>query len=331
MPTDLRVIGSPDLLFHIQPPIMFQGFIPHTHYVYEIAYFSHGSGSLIYNGREIEMAMPQLHICPPQPAWHGFVTTEFVTTASMTIHPELLGRNTPTLSNAPQPLLLLDRLAKKHDPLIKLGRAAATRVQQIIELLCEEYRLQLDGCLMRVASLVQEMLVLAVREEQGLHIHPTEDRRSRVAEDFTADKQDSNLAYDRDPRIVRALDIIRSNTQKPLDNATLAKRTSMREKYFIRLFTNEVGISPQRYFLTLRLEASAEYLVGSSLSIDEIARKFGFKHRSHFQVAFRQYFKMTPSQYQYIHRSGNQWIGGKLTAIHTSPKSPSTKKQDRHV
>ena len=298
------MIGEPDLLFHIQPPVTLEGILPHTHCTYEIAYFGRGSGTLFFNGEEFVTQMPQLHFCPPRPAWHSFRADGPFVTTSMTVHPELLGPGPPTLADAPRPLEMLMQFAGMKKPLIGLSRATALRVEQIIGLLCEENRLQLEGYLLRVRSLVQELLVLASRAKQGLAIHPTETSQAPAGKRKTASSKIDALSYDKDYRIVKVLDLMRSNSRVPLDNATLAARCGLQEKYLIRLFAREIGMSPQRYYLRLRLEASAQYLAGSPLGIEEIAKKFGFKHRSHFQTAFRQYFKMTPSQYQYIHRSG---------------------------
>lgn len=222
----------------------------------------------------------------------------------MTIHPELLGGSEFTLAKAPQPVRLLEDLARRPTPVVRLSQSAMMRVEQIIRLLCEEYRLQLDAYLMRVASLVQELLVLASREEQGLHIHPTESHVGAGESGSEADAAAAGASR-MDPRVSKALDLIRRNAQNPIDNASLARQCGLREKYFIRTFTREVGISPQRYYLRVRLEASAQFLTNASYNIETVAHQFGFRHRSHFQTAFRQYFKMTPSQYQYIHRGGD--------------------------
>lgn len=292
--------------FHIHPVYELEEFSPHYHHFCEIAYFRSGSGVLTYNGQDYTITPPQLHFCPPENAWHSFDGRGgTLHTASMAIYPSLLPAPAcdPPATDASEPALaspraLLDSFCRLESPLIELRPPAARRTDELIMLMCEEQRLRLPGHLLRIASCVQELLVLAMREQSKLHIHPS------VAYGQTREKEaDAGAsALDREPRIANTVLKMKATLREPVSNAELARKMGLGEKYFTRLFTREVGISPQRYYLRLRLEAAAQYLIQTELQLSEIAGIFGFSHRTHFQACFKRHFGLSPSLYRYYHR-----------------------------
>jgi transcriptional regulator GlxA family with amidase domain len=72
----------------------------------------------------------------------------------------------------------------------------------------------------------------------------------------------------------------------------------MSERNFSRVFTREMGMSPQRFIETARLEAARRWLTGTNLPIDSIARRAGYSSGEHFAQAFKKVMLTTPGDYR---------------------------------
>lgn len=88
-----------------------------------------------------------------------------------------------------------------------------------------------------------------------------------------------------------------------LDNLCRFLGTS--EEKFTRLFRTSTGDSPASFYNRLLLDRSTELLSESGLSVKETGYQLGFKTPSHFVVAFRRQFGVTPMEYRRESRSGS--------------------------
>ncbi len=102
----------------------------------------------------------------------------------------------------------------------------------------------------------------------------------------------------KDLRILEVLNYVDSNINKELSNPVLANVIKMATNAFTRLFTEEIGISPQRYIKKKRIDKACVMLHHSHLSIDEIALQTGFADRYHFSRIFKQIVKISPAKYK---------------------------------
>lgn len=304
--TNIQTLGDPDGAFEVYPVMEFKGFPAHRHLFYEIAYFSHGGGVLCYNGRNHRIRPPMLHICPPKRAWHEIkcAGTE-VWTSSIAIYPKLLPpiqdetfADRDAVSTSNNPALTLDYLSDHAPPLIPLSSSGSLRVSALIDVMCEESRLMLTGHKLRCRACIVELLVLALREMEGTGSPQVRAESSPQAS--------PSGGISREPHVSNAMALMRNNFRRVLPNEELAQLVGLDTKYFTRLFKREVGLSPQRYYLRLRLEAAAHQMIQSRLSIQQIAEMFGFKSRSHFQNQFKRQFQSSPGVYRYYRRPGGQ-------------------------
>lgn len=81
-------------------------------------------------------------------------------------------------------------------------------------------------------------------------------------------------------------------------NKQLAKLIGMHENSFIHYFTSQVKVSPQKYYLRLRLEQAAMQLTQTDMTIDEIARDCGFWDRNHLTRAFTKEWQCPPATFR---------------------------------
>jgi AraC-like DNA-binding protein len=79
----------------------------------------------------------------------------------------------------------------------------------------------------------------------------------------------------------------------------LAARFQLGEKQFRRVFKNQTGLSPYQYSLQARIHRAREMLLGTNLSIKEIAAVLHFETPFHFSAVFRKKTGMSPSQWRH--------------------------------
>lgn len=98
----------------------------------------------------------------------------------------------------------------------------------------------------------------------------------------------------RDPRIERALELLRSRPRRETGLRQLAARLHMSESSLSHLFKIQTGGSPHRYRMERALDLALNLLHDSANGIDEIAAAAGFADRYHFSKAFKKYFGVPP-------------------------------------
>lgn len=89
-----------------------------------------------------------------------------------------------------------------------------------------------------------------------------------------------------------------SNYQRPITINEGARIAIMSQRNFLRRFKAETGMSPSRYLLYTRLDASCRLLVGSDLPVDKIAYRSGIGGGGRLSKLFRMHLATTPSDYR---------------------------------
>ena len=79
---------------------------------------------------------------------------------------------------------------------------------------------------------------------------------------------------------------IAENLPKQLTLPILARRVAMSRRNFERVFTRELGLSPARYVLNMRLEAAQRMLERTRMGLEEIASATGFSGADVMRRAF---------------------------------------------
>lgn len=103
-----------------------------------------------------------------------------------------------------------------------------------------------------------------------------------------------------DPRISSAL---RSINAREADNPgirvdDLARAACMSTDHFIRLFRQDVGLTPMQYLIDRRMMKARLMLASESMSIKEIAYRLGYDDISYFARVFRKHVGITPRSYR---------------------------------
>ncbi|MEM9987105.1 MAG: AraC family transcriptional regulator [Bacteroidota bacterium] len=91
---------------------------------------------------------------------------------------------------------------------------------------------------------------------------------------------------------------IRLNLTQQLTVASLAERIHLNPDYFSRLFKAGVGMRPGRFIQLSRVERAQLLLQTTNYSLEKIAEKVGFSHRSYFTRQFKSFTGQTPAAYR---------------------------------
>ncbi len=103
-------------------------------------------------------------------------------------------------------------------------------------------------------------------------------------------------------KVVRAIEIMEANLADPLSLAEIAHHVGLSRRQVERLFEREMGLSPARYYLEMRLDRARHLLRQSQMPIVEIAIACGFVSASHFAKCYRELYDRSPQQ----ERAGRQ-------------------------
>ncbi len=98
-----------------------------------------------------------------------------------------------------------------------------------------------------------------------------------------------------DPRLARAVELMRRHMELPLSLAELSSRLRLSERSLERLFRRHLDISPRRYYRDLRLAHARTLLLESALPVGEVALRAGFESPAAFSRSFRLRYGCPPS------------------------------------
>lgn len=91
-----------------------------------------------------------------------------------------------------------------------------------------------------------------------------------------------------------ALVLMRNNLSEPLRTGELAAYLEISVKKLERIFCRFMEVLPARYYRVLRLHRARTLLLESTLSIEEVGSRCGFRSASHFSRSFRDTFGHSP-------------------------------------
>lgn len=95
-----------------------------------------------------------------------------------------------------------------------------------------------------------------------------------------------------------AADILAREASRPITLEEVAQRIATSPRQLQRVFTENAGMGFRSYLRQLRLSNAADLLVGTDLSVGEIADAVGYGDASQFAKAFRRVYGASPSRYR---------------------------------
>jgi LacI family transcriptional regulator len=111
-------------------------------------------------------------------------------------------------------------------------------------------------------------------------------------------RQSTDIIAIEDKLVVRALNFINQNTERPLQIHNVAKALRFSRSYLHRKFMKTLKRSVYDEIKRVRINLISRMLLETDLSVSDIAIKLGFNSDSHIARYFEQKMGMTPMKYR---------------------------------
>ncbi len=99
-------------------------------------------------------------------------------------------------------------------------------------------------------------------------------------------------------KIQKALVLMNENYRAGYSNEELAKTCNMSKYYFIKVFKETVGVTPQKYHTSLIISKSKQLLENTDYNVNEIAQLLGFDDAMYFSRLFKKSVGMSPTDHR---------------------------------
>jgi transcriptional regulator GlxA family with amidase domain len=90
-------------------------------------------------------------------------------------------------------------------------------------------------------------------------------------------------------QLKRAIEYVESHISGPVSLADVASATGLSRMHFAAQFKAATGLRPHEYLLRRRVERAQEMLVGTGMSVVDVAQSVGFQNQSHFTSVFKRF------------------------------------------
>lgn len=97
-------------------------------------------------------------------------------------------------------------------------------------------------------------------------------------------------------KVLSIIEIMEGHLAEPLSLIEIADKVDLSRRQIERLFRTEMGRSPARYYLEIRLDRARHLLIQSSMPVVEVAVACGFVSASHFSKCYRELYDRSPQQ-----------------------------------
>lgn len=98
--------------------------------------------------------------------------------------------------------------------------------------------------------------------------------------------------------LIKALDYININFSMPISMDELCAVSGVSKQYLCLLFRKALGARPMEYIARRRIQAAKELLTGSDKTVEVIALETGFCTASYFCKLFKRYEGITPTRFK---------------------------------
>ena len=110
-----------------------------------------------------------------------------------------------------------------------------------------------------------------------------------------------------------ALAYMETNFAANISLTDISREACMSPYHFTRRFREQMGNTPHRHLLALRLRHAADLLRRNGWTLEEIARQCGFLSLAHFSSSFHRHYGMAPSVWRDLPDLPELPCGGRAT------------------
>lgn len=102
--------------------------------------------------------------------------------------------------------------------------------------------------------------------------------------------------------IGQAVHYIKLHYSEQITSRDLAYKLGYTTNYFIKLFKNNIGVTPLKYIKRTRLEEAKNLLLSTDLNVNLIMQKVGFLDFSYFSKCFKARYGVSPQNYRNLYK-----------------------------
>lgn len=95
-------------------------------------------------------------------------------------------------------------------------------------------------------------------------------------------------------RLKRAIEYVDAQLDKPVSLADVASSAGLTRMHFAAQFRAATGLRPHEYLLRRRIERAQQMLLGTGMSLVDVALSVGFQTQAHFTSVFKRYTGQPP-------------------------------------
>lgn len=106
-------------------------------------------------------------------------------------------------------------------------------------------------------------------------------------------------------RYARLLEYLQTHLTTPPAVAEMAQLAGMGKELFVKNFRLDTGCSPKRFLHRLRIRQAEQRLLGSELTVKEVAEELGFCNEFYFSRFFKKHTGVSPTQFRRRNRFEN--------------------------
>lgn len=115
-------------------------------------------------------------------------------------------------------------------------------------------------------------------------------------------RESASHATSNDPVVRQAVQHIRLHAFEPISLKLLAEEAALSQSQFSRRFQAGTGMSPIVFLTDVRMKRARQLLLGTELTIDEIARQCGYQNGFYLSRVFKNHCGSTPSLFRQTNR-----------------------------
>ena len=102
----------------------------------------------------------------------------------------------------------------------------------------------------------------------------------------------------KDTYIKRSIQYVEANYSRDISVSSLAEYIGLNKNYYSTFFRENLGITPQQYIISFRIDKACELLKNKSLTISEISRSVGYTDPLGFSKIFKHIKGTSPRGYR---------------------------------
>ncbi len=237
---------------------------------FEIHYFIEGEGSFLSNKAQFSIRSNSLFLSGPH-EFHSIVPNQI--TKPITYYAVLFSLE---------------------------GERDSSIYQLLIETLETRKQSNAPDAMTRFAF--EEFLRLSLSDQEGLRISAVHLLASYLYRWYTPSSLENMMSSQKTPSaqpyIKKSIALMNANVRKNCQIEDIAYRTGLSTEHFIRIFREEMKMTPYQYFIRLKAQEASAVLISTQRSISQISEDLGFENQFHFSRVFKKCTGLTPSAYR---------------------------------